>query len=358
MAGAIGSLGLIGTGAYMMANRDFLGRPIVSSGLQNLEPKDQYNDRTSKIAYAVGQAFNQSPQMIDYFFNATLGGWWKYQTALFPVGSQNVDPTLGVKGTYIKDSLYSTDLVNWLYDKSEASTQKKNSNPEDMQAAITAKMDSNMTSFYSRFYSLTKNGQETDKTRTVRQMVLTMIQEYRDQADSGSTTNEQQAVYSVCEEKGTTEYLPSVMPNAVKDGNGQTHTLSGTQYVEYQTEYNGLYWDYVESAYNATDTLEQRAAVLSAAKDLAKEQATDRVLSRLRAPTTGKTAKYNGITGKDIIEFEAQTDIANNDGSLTQQEVIDIIQAMIVDGLSYDDAYTLFHSRYESDRNNPWKDYK
>ena len=29
-----------------------------------------------------------------------------------------------------------------------------------------------------------------------------------------------------------------------------------------------------------------------------------------------------------------------------------------VDGLSYDDAYTLFHSRYESDRNNPWKDYK
>ena len=64
------------------------------------------------------------------------------------------------------------------------------------------------------------------------------------------------------------------------------------------------------------------------------------------------------ITGKDIIEFEAQTDIANNDGSLTQQEVIDIIQAMIVDGLSYDDAYTLFHSRYESDRNNPWKDYK
>ena len=358
MAGAIGSLGLIGTGAYMMANRDFLGRPIVSSGLQNLEPKDQYNDRTSKIAYAVGQAFNQSPQMIDYFFNATLGGWWKYQTALFPVGSQNIDPTLGVKGTYIKDSLYSTDLVNWLYDKSEASTQKKNSNPEDMQAAITAKMDSNMTSFYSRFYSLTKNGQETDKTRTVRQMVLTMIQEYRDQADSGSTTNEQQAVYSVCEEKGTTEYLPSVMPNAVKDGNGQTHTLSGTQYVEYQTEYNGLYWDYVESAYNATDTLEQRAAVLSAAKDLAKEQATDRVLSRLRAPTTGKTAKYNGITGKDIIEFEAQTDIANNDGSLTQQEVIDIIQAMIVDGLSYDDAYILFHSRYESDRNNPWKDYK
>ena len=31
---------------------------------------------------------------------------------------------------------------------------------------------------------------------------------------------------------------------------------------------------------------------------------------------------------------------------------------MIQDGLSYDDAYLLFHSRYDSDKNNPWRRYK
>lgn len=31
---------------------------------------------------------------------------------------------------------------------------------------------------------------------------------------------------------------------------------------------------------------------------------------------------------------------------------------MIADGLSYHDAYTLFHSKYESDKNNQWARYK
>lgn len=87
--------------------------------MQNLEPKSRYTDRTSKIAYWVGQAFNTSPVMIDYFFTQTLGGWWKAQKALFPVGHESADYTLGVRNTYIKDNQYSTDLVNWMYDKAE-----------------------------------------------------------------------------------------------------------------------------------------------------------------------------------------------------------------------------------------------
>ena len=148
--GAIGSLGFIGVGAYMMANRDFLGKPIESGGMQYLEPKDRYNERTSKIAWAIGQAFNWSPQMIDFFFQQTLGGWWKAQKALLPVGSENVDLTLGVQNTYVKDNVYSQDIVNRLYDYAEASGQKSKSHPDDIEAAIMAKRDANMTEFYSR----------------------------------------------------------------------------------------------------------------------------------------------------------------------------------------------------------------
>ena len=64
--------------------------------------------------------------------------------------------------------------------------------------------------------------------------------------------------------------------------------------------------------------------------------------------------KFNGVSDKDIITFKAELDLADDDGSLKQDEVIDIVTMMVRDGLSYDDAYTLFHSKYDSDKNNPW----
>lgn len=357
MAGAIGSLGIVGVGSYMMANRDFLGRPIVSSGLQNLEPKDQYNDRTSKIAYWVGQAFNTSPQMVDYFFNSVLGGWWKSQKALFPVGKENMDFTLGVQNSYIKDNQYSTDLVNWLYDKAEASQKAKNSDSGNMEKAIDYKMDSNMTTFYSRYYKLAKNGAETTATRATRQTVLNMILEYQKAADGGKLTAAQRAVYSVCERQGNTENLPSVMQSTIKDGNDHNRTLSDVQYVEYQTDYLRLYWNYVEANLNTRDTMAQQAAVLKAAKDVAKEEATNRTLSRIGAAQTDYFAEFKGVSNDTVIAYKAQRDLANNDGSLKQAEVVSIIETMIADGLSYEEAYTLFHSEYDSDKNNPWKKY-
>lgn len=359
IAGAIGSLGIVGVGSYMMANRDFLGRPIVSSGLQNLEAKDQYNERTSKIAYWVGQAFNTSPQMVDYFFNSVLGGWWKSQKALFPVGKENVDYTLGVQNSYIKDNQYSTDLVNWLYSQAEVSQKAKNSDSGNMEKAITYKMDSNMTTFYSRYYKLAKNVTETTATRVTRQTVLNMILEYQKAADSGELTAAQRAVYAVCERQGSTENLPSVMQSTIKDGNEVSHTLSDVQYVEYQTDYLRLYWNYVEANLNTRDTLAQQAAVLAAAKAVAKEEATNRTLARIGATQTDYFAEFEGVSNDTVISYKAQRDLANDDGSLKQDEVIGILEAMIAnENLTYEEAYILFHSEYDSDKNNPWKKYK
>lgn len=93
--------------------------------MQNLENKDQYNNHTSKIAYWVGQVFNWSPLMIDYIGNSLGGPLWKIQKAIFPIGGENIDYTLGIRNTYIKDNQYSQDLVNWLYDKAESSNRKK-----------------------------------------------------------------------------------------------------------------------------------------------------------------------------------------------------------------------------------------
>lgn len=355
--GVVGNLGIVGTGAYMMANRDFLGRPIVSGSLQNLEPKDQYTERTSKIAYWVGQAFDVSPTMVDYFFNSTLGGWHKAQKALFPVGGENVDITLGVQNTYVKDNQYSQDLTNWLYDKADQSQKASNSDPNNLDKAIEKSMDSKMTSFYSQYNKLSKNLPETTSTRATRQTVLNMILEYQKASDNGYITKAQSIVYSICKKEGSTELLPSAVNTYVKDGNDKTRNLSAAQYVEYQTDYNRRYWEYVEDNITTSQSHAEKLAVLKAAKQTAEDAAKDQVLSRIGAPKTKFSSKFDGVNYDDIVTFRAGVDLADEDG-LKQGEVEDIILDMIRDGLSKEDAYTLFHSRYESDKNNPWRWYK
>lgn len=344
LAGVIGNFGIVGVGSYMVANRDFLGRPIVSAGLQNLEPKDQYTDRTSKIAYWVGRAFNASPQMVDYFFNSVLGGWWKTQKALFPVGKENVDVTLGIQNSYVKDNQYSTDLVNWMYDKADASKKAKNSDKANMKKAITAKMDGNMTSFYSDYYALAKSAADTTANRGARQVVLDMILEYRKASDAGTVTKAQAAVYDIVEAAKDTEYLPGVMPSTIKDGQEKEHTLSPTQYVEYQTDYNRLYWEYVEEALPDAHSDAEKLAVLSAAKTVAKENATAATLARIGAAASKFTAKYSGVSADNVIDFLAGVTVANDDGSVKQNEVVDVINGMDV---SDAEAWTLYFSRYD-----------
>ena len=341
----IGSLGLIGVFGYLGANRDFLGRPIVASGLQNLEPKDQYTDRTSKIAYWLGQAFNGSPEEIDYFMQQVLGGWWKGQKALFPVGEKNVDWSLGVGNTYIKDNQYSTDLTNWLYDRADTTARAKNSDPNNIDKAITAKWDSNMTDFYGTYYKKAKADSETTATRSTRQLVLDTIREYQKGIDEGYKTELQKAVEAVCKEKKSTVYLPSVMSGEIKDGNGKEHNLSDVQYVEYQTDYLRIYWETVEQSMTADMTTAEKARILTAAKTVAREQATERTLNRIGAPSSGFATKYSGVENKDITEFLAGVDLANDDKSVKKEEVVDIISGMNVDN---DDAWTLYLSKYDS----------
>lgn len=299
----IGSLGLIGVFGYLGANRDFLGRPIVSSGLQNLEPKDQYTERTSRIAYWLGQAFNGSPEEIDYFFQQVLGGWWKGQKALFPVGGDNVDLTLGVGNTYVKDNQYSTDLTNWLYDRADTTERAKNSDPNNTEKAIAAKWDSFMTSFYGTYYKKAKADSDATATRATRQLVLDAIREYQKGIDGEYKTEWQKAVEAVCLETGSTEYLPSVMQGEVKDGAGSKHDLSDVQYFEYQTDYLRLYYEIVEETMSSDMTTDEKARILTAAKNVAKERATERTLNRIGAPT------YEDKPAIEAEEFGIKTNL-------------------------------------------------
>ena len=282
---ALGDLGLLGVTHYLSANKDFLGRPIVSSSLENVEAKDQYTARTSKIAYAIGQAFNMSPVKIDYFFQNTLGGWWKNQQALFPMDNSNVDYTIGVASTWVRDNLYSTDIVNTMYDNATAAKRAANSDPDNGGKAAWNQQCNQMATFYSRFYGLTK-GNSGEQTRISRRTVLDMISDFNDSYGNGNETPEQKAVYDIVRSTGNTAILPVAMQTTIKYDSlsgKQEIKLSPDAYVEYQTEYNALYWERaVILATRYANYPETAAEKIEAMKKEVREQATESALRRAR----------------------------------------------------------------------------
>lgn len=351
--GALGSFGVFGLGAYMMANRDFLGKPIVSSSLEKLEPELQYDRRTSKAALLIGQTLKTSPKMVDYFLQNTLGGFWKYQKALFPVGEEYTDWTLGVKNSYFKDNQYSTDLVNWLYDQAAASDTKARSY-KSIDNSITAKMDSNMTTFYGRYYNLAKNKTESDRLRATRQTVLDMIYEYRKASDNETMTAAQKAVYKACKAANDTAGLPAVMNTEVEDSNGKKHQLNDYEYVKYQTYYLDAYYSMVNSTFKSVASNADKAKLLKHIKEVAKASADDYILKNKKA-SSGYFDKFAGLNDSQVAQWKYLMDLTNDDdNSTTQNEVIEAIRSM---NLSGEQSYTLFHSKYKSDKNNPWRAY-
>lgn len=289
---AIGSLGIIGAFHDLSANRDFLGRSIVSSSLEDYEPKDQFTRSTSKAAYWIGRGLNYSPQKIDYLGNQVLGYWWKIQKALFPVGEEYVDRSLGVKNTYFKDNAYSQDLVNWIYDQASKSARKYKSS-KDPKDGIRAKNDDNMKKFYGNFYRISKDEPDTPGFVRPRQLVLDMINDYRSFTDNEILTPVQEAVYGVVERTNNMDLLPAVMKTEIKNGDASVQ-LAPITYVQYQTNYNELYWKYIEDNLDVKASDKQQASVISAAKNIAREKAAKRA------------ALYMGVVHYDAEDSKAE----------------------------------------------------
>ena len=104
---------------------------------------------------------------------------------------------------------------------------------------------------------------------------------------------------------------------------------------------------------------DEKTAALTAARRIAKERAEENVLKQINVRTsTGYFDKYGDVKDEDIIEFVKQYELMDEegDGQLKQEEVIEILETMIDEGLSYEDAYSLFHAKYpRSDKNNPYR---
>lgn len=282
VAGVLGSMGIIGVLAENMANRDFLGRPIVSNTYKERMPKDQYDAKTSEFAYLLGNALNVSPKKIDHFADNTLGVMWEVPAAVLPIddgkGTKGErDWTVGIKNKYRKSAAYSNDISNWIYDERSKSEAKANHNEDDIDAAIAYKMDNLYASFYTNFNKLNKNN-HTSSQKEAKYSVLDMLVGYRNAKENGIYPDGMVAIMSVIKNSKDISLLPNAMNTYVKDKDKKQFDLSDVRYVEYQTLYNKYYFENAEDQLDLSSDINTQVSVLKKCKEAAKNKATNDML--------------------------------------------------------------------------------
>lgn len=295
LMGTLGTIAGVGPLFEVGANKDYLGRDIVPQTLQNLSPEYQYNENTSAFAWALGQAFGVSPLKVDHIGRNLFGGWWEIMKAHTEIGffqdgdgfsgtAENVIFSTAIGNRWVRDSAYSTDIINRMYDMRDAANIAKNDAVEangekDNKAEMEYKWAYNLSSFYSTYNKLAKTEPDSDQKRATRNTVLDMIESSMEAIDGKVTTSAREKLEAYVERTGDTTVMPGVMAASFTYGNSNTtYELTADQYVEFQTIYNTYYWKYLEEFF--ANSYSQTRSDSSIKKTLAKKR--DRALNNAK----------------------------------------------------------------------------
>ena len=358
LTGAISSTGIFGVGAAINANKDYLGSPIVSSSLEGKVPKQQYTARTSQAAYLMGQFLNLSPQQIDYFGKNVFGGFWTYQTALFPVNDGKGvkgkrDWTLGVKNTYNKDNIYSQDLANWMYDKADESSMYAKSYPDNKTYLLESSQDSALTSYYSRAMGLVKDNADSAEYRIVKQSLLDSIKAYQKKSDRNAWTSAEKSVQSFVKKTGNKNVLPGALNTEITDSEGKKHSLKGREYIQYQKTYEQAYWKYVKEQFTGKKFSDEDAAqVLSTIKKTAKDVADATILKQKGVKVAKSSSGFNSYKSAASDKLKAKDKDANLSAKDVYNLAVDYAKA---NGL---DAKTEYYNALSDDQQKKYDEWE
>lgn len=317
LTGSLSSIGIIGVGAAISANKDYLGSPIVSSSLEGKVPKQQYTAKTSQAAYLIGQYLNLSPQQIDYFGKNVLGWMWTYPAAIFPVDDGKGvkgkrDLTLGVKNTYLKDNIYSQDLANWMYDKADESSMYAKSYPDNKTYLLESSQDNALTSYYSRAMGLVKDNPESSEYRIVKQSLLDSIKAYQKKSDRNAWTNAEKSVQNFVKKTGNKNLLPGALNTEITDSEGKKHSLKGREYIQYQKTYEQAYWKYVKEQFTGKKFDDEDATrVLETIKKTAKDVADATILTQKGVKVAKSSSGFNSYKSAASDKLKAKDKDAN-----------------------------------------------
>jgi hypothetical protein len=151
-------------------NQDlYYGSKIVPQNLEKLDPKNQYNEYTSRIGRALGSLLNYSPMKIDNFIEGTFAGMgsaalsagdWIYDL----ITGENSTPESRFSATHLgsrfKADVYrSSESVNIVYDKIEEYER------EEAEGRITPEQKEELENLKTAKAIFTKISKEMKQTR-------------------------------------------------------------------------------------------------------------------------------------------------------------------------------------------------
>lgn len=288
--GAWNDISIFGTAFDLKENKTFTGAPIVPTAYQKQNPEMQYNEKTSAFSIRLGSLLGLSPMQIDYviddtmgyigdlFLNLTKQGGpdWKSVFDVQKTSEKSILKGLPVPGVSLRDSVYSTDIVNVFYD-----TKDKYNKAESGYKAGGEKY-----TFYDTYGSYKYNKIADVYTKVNKQIKATSDEALKrdlraelnailNSVNNTEKTKLDERIAELAQQAGcsASDIAPYItIPEDVKtkNANGEkvTYVLSGYNMIDYFNASQVMLPLYCENIMNADATPEEKADAL---KKLKKE---------------------------------------------------------------------------------------
>ncbi len=264
-------------------NEDFKGSPIVSRSLENEAPKNQYNNKTSWLAYELGQLMNISPMKADHIIDNYGGVFGKINRSIGAKDSKQIDKSLGFKNTFITDSTYSTDTFNYMYDRRDKAEEKFKNDPTPENAALYQS--------YATGCSLITNSRKLiydmpeDKQKAAQNKLIDTVKQYRKEHSKGDALIAKSFGKGLrYDSKGTD--LPDNEISYKSNGKTVKQGLTFDQYMTFVKDYMNIA-DTKQKEVIRTDEYKKsdydtKQKKLSKARSEAKKKAVQNIMSKIK----------------------------------------------------------------------------
>lgn len=290
-ADTMGDVIILGTVFDLLKNETFTGAPIVPTAHQYRNAPEQYNEKTSSVAVYLGAKLNMSPMQIDYIIDDNFGFVGDLITNLTINSGNILDNTKDylsstAQGMFMRDSVYSTDIISIFYDTREK--YEKNANSYKATNGMNDKYSfydtygkykyDKVADLYSKVNNTIKADSDTESARETRYYLNTIIKTVneteitqldKDVAELALETNS--------EIKDIAPYI--VVPEELKYAGKTIHKLTGEEMMSYYTESQILFEDMYEKILSAGFDADQTAEALALIKKEIKSAMDDIYLS-------------------------------------------------------------------------------
>ena len=283
-------ISIFGTAFDLKENKTFTGAPIVPTAYQKQNPEMQYNEKTSAFSIRLGALLGLSPMQIDYviddtmgyigdlFLNLTKQGGpdWKSVFDVQKTSEKSILKGLPVPGVALRDSVYSTDIVNVFYDTKDK--YDKASNGYKAGGEKYTFYDTYGSYKYNKIADLYTNVNRQIKATSDEVMKRDLRAELNAVLNSVNNTEKTKLDERIadlaqkvgCSASDIAPYI--VIPEDVKtknaNGENVTYVLSGYNMIDYFNASQVMLPLYCENIMNADATPEEKADAL---KKLKKE---------------------------------------------------------------------------------------